>query len=32
MKVSVIIPCFKSGNYVLEAVDSVLSQQGDPHF
>lgn len=31
MKVSVIIPCFKSGRYVLEAVDSVLNQKGESH-
>lgn len=29
MKISVIIPCFKSGNYVLEAVNSVLAQKGE---
>lgn len=31
MKISVIIPCFRSGSYVLEAVDSVLAQKGDHH-
>jgi glycosyltransferase involved in cell wall biosynthesis len=31
MSISVIIPCFNAGPFLLEAVDSLLAQQGDHH-